>query len=85
MKRKWVSYSLWQDAVFCASFLLFTDSALRGKCLRPLKNWKKQTEKIHAHEKSNINKEAKAAQVLFQKNMDVESFNSKQKFVSRTK
>ena len=85
MERKWVSYPLSQDAAFCVSFLLLTDSTLRGKCLRPLKNWKKQTEKIHAHEKSNIHKEAKAAQVLFQKNMDVESLNSKQKFVSRTK
>ena len=66
-------------------FFAVYDSTLREECLRPFDNWKKQTEKIHAHEKCNTYKEAKAAQVLFKQNMDIESPNWKQKFVSETR
>ena len=63
MRRKWVSYSVSLDAVFCIPCWLLTDSASRGEQFRPSQgkafavngcvNWKKHLTKVRAHEKSD--------------------------------
>ena len=83
MRRKWVSYSVSLDAVFCIPCLLFTDSTSRGEQFRPSQgnaftvngfgNWKKQTTKVRAHEKSDSHQHAKVSQVLFQHHMNIEN------------
>lgn len=95
MGRILVSYSLSHETVFFVPCLPFTGSTSRRDQFRPCKGnsfalkgfntWKKQTDKTSAQEKSNTYKEAKAAPVLFQQSIKVESLILEQKIASKTK
>ena len=83
MRRKWVSYSMSMDSVFCIPCLLFTDFQSRGEQFRAnqgnafvvngFSNWKKQTERIHKHEECDAHRNAKIAQVIFQQGLNIEA------------
>ena len=61
-KRKWLSYSLSKDCLFCLPCLLFSDECLRGENVRHnqgnaftkagYSNWKKQYSNIAKHAKN---------------------------------
>lgn len=95
MGRILVSYSFSHETVFYVPCLPFTGSTSHRDQFRPCKgntfvlkgfnNWKKQTDKTSAQEKSHIHKEAKAAPALFQQSMKVESLILEQKIASKTK
>lgn len=81
--RKWLSYSLSKDCLFCLPCLLFSDECLRGENLRHnqgnaftnagYSNWKKQYSDITKHERSESHINAKIAQVLFMQGRSIES------------
>lgn len=90
MGRILVSYSLSHETVFFVPCLPFTGSTSRRDQFRPckgnsfaLKGF--NTWRTSAQEKSNTYKEAKAAPVLFQQSMKVESLILEQKIASKTK
>ena len=74
-RRKWISYSLSRDSLFCISCLLFTDPLSRGGLARAnqgnaftfsgFSNWKKQHSVVKNHEMSAAHANAKVAEVLF--------------------
>ena len=74
-RRKWISYSLSTDSLFCIPCLLFTDALSRGEFIRAnqgntftstgFSNWKKQQSVIDEHEMSAAHANAKVAEVLF--------------------
>ena len=74
-KRKWISYSLSTDSLFCIPCLLFTDLLSRGELARAnqgnaftnagFSNWKKQHSVVKNHEMSAAHTNAKVAEVLF--------------------
>ena len=74
-RRKWLSYSLSKDCLFCLPCLLFSDESLRGENVRHnqgnaftkagYSNWKKQYSNIAKHEKSESHISAKIAKVVF--------------------
>ena len=87
IKRKWVSYSLSMDAVYCIPCLLFTDATSRSDnrgnqgnafVVNGFSNWKNQNERIHAHEASSVHKNAKVAAALFHEGLNMESLMDNQ-------
>ena len=82
-RRKWLSYSLSKDCLFCLPCLLFSDECLRGENMRlnqgnaftkaGYSNWKKQYSNIAKHEKSESHMNAKIAQVLFLQRRSIDS------------
>ena len=83
VKRKWSSYSMSMDAIFCIPCFLFTDSHSQGEKFRAnqgnafvvngYSNWKNKGEKICKHETCDAHLNAKIAQVLFQGGWNIES------------
>ena len=81
VRRKWASYSLSMDAIFCIPCLMFTDAHSRGEKFRAnqgnafvvngFSNWKKQGDKIRTHETCHTHLNAKVAEVLFQQGLNV--------------
>ena len=84
VRRKWISYSLSSDAVFCVPCLLFTDETSQHNTTgtafvrEGFSNWKKQNERICGHEKTIGHKNAKIAAVLILENSNLESLLDKQ-------
>ena len=88
LRRKWPSYSLSKDKLFCIPCLMFTDTRSRGEIWRAnqgnafvtegFSNWKKQNERIKKHEQSAVQQEAKIAQVLLQSSLNIEPLLEKQ-------
>ena len=82
-QRRWISYSLINDNLFCISCLLFTDASSRGELTRPgqgntfttvgYSNWKKQYNGIFKHETSEAHLNAKVAEAFFQQNKTITS------------
>ena len=82
-RRKWLSYSLSKDCLFCLPCLLFSDECLRGENVRHnqgnaftkagYSNWKKQYSNIAKHEKSESHISAKIAQVVFLQGRSINS------------
>ena len=82
-RRKWLSYSLSKDCLFCLPCLLFSDECLRGENVRHnqgnaftkagYSNWKKQYSNIAKHEKSESHISAKTAQVVFLQGRSINS------------
>jgi hypothetical protein len=82
-RRKWLSYSLSKDCLFCLPCLLFSDECLRGENTRHnqgnaftnagYSNWKKQYSNITKHEKSESHINAKIAQVIFLQGRSIDS------------
>ena len=74
-RRKWISYSLSTDSLFCMPCLLFTNVLSQGELARTnqgnaftfagFSNWKKQHSVVKNHEMSAAHANAKVAEVLF--------------------
>lgn len=88
-RRRWVSYSLSEDKIFCIPCLLFTDAALRGEhtnlcrvgssfATKGFGNWKKQFQAVKTHEQSEVHRNAKIAETRFKINKDIDSYLHKQ-------
>ena len=81
LKRKWISYSISSNALYCIPCLLFTDELSRGDHLKNqgkafvdgFSNWKNQNERVKSHEKTTSHKNAKDSAVLFQRRTDIKS------------
>ena len=88
-QRRWISYSLINDSLFCISCLLFTDASSRGELTRPgqgdtsttvgYTNWKKQYNGILKHERSEAHLNAKVTEALFQQNKTIAASLERQK------
>ena len=82
-QRRWISYLLISDSLFCIPCLLFTDASSRGELTRPRQgntfttagysNWKKQCYGFLKHETSGVHLNAKVAEALFQQNKTIAS------------
>ena len=82
-QRKWISYSLSSDSLFCITCLLFTDALSRGEQMRPnqgntftcsgFSNWKKQHTIVKKLEMSTAHANAKVAEVLFLQDRSIAS------------
>ena len=69
-RRRWVSYSLVKDSLFCIPCLLFSSPTSADKLGNALtnkgfNNWKKQYGSILKHKRSVCHLNAKVAEVLF--------------------
>ncbi|XP_046844763.1 uncharacterized protein LOC124438631 [Xenia sp. Carnegie-2017] len=92
-RRKWISYSLSEDSLFCIPCILFTDGTSRGEYIRSnqgkafaniaFSKWKKQYIRILEHEKCNSHLNAKVAETLFlQENSISDQFHHQGKIES---
>ena len=82
-RRKWISYSLSTDSLFCIPCLLFTDALSWGAFIRGnqgnsftstgFSNWKKQQSVIDKHEMSAAHANEKFAGVLFLQDRNIAS------------
>ena len=83
------------DAVFCVPCLLFTNSTSRGGHQRHsqgnafvvngFSNWKKQTEWINLHERTQAHKDAQVAQALFLRKSNIESVMSNEQVAAESR
>eukprot|EP00794_Sanderia_malayensis_P013730 gene13730-15162_t len=90
-RRKWVSYSLSNDALYCIPCLLFTGASSRGELQRAnqghafactgFSNWKKQYEAVTKHESSAAHINAKIADALFLQKRTVNEFMEQQRLI----
>ena len=77
-RRKWVSYSLMKDSLFCVPCLLFSspasvDSQGNAFTITGFSNWKKQYGSVVKHERTACHLNAKVAEVLFLKGDTIKS------------
>ena len=90
-RRKWLSYSLSKDALYCIPCLLFTDTSSRGELKRAsqghafactgFSNWKKQYEAVARHESSAAHINAKVAHALSLQERTLNKFMEQQELI----
>eukprot|EP00112_Aurelia_sp_Birch-Aquarium-sp1_P018848 Seg4565.5 transcript_id=Seg4565.5/GoldUCD/mRNA.D3Y31 product="Zinc finger MYM-type protein 1" protein_id=Seg4565.5/GoldUCD/D3Y31 len=91
-RRKWLSYSLTKDALYCIPCLLFTDTSSRRE-LKPanqghafactgFSNWKKQYEAVTKQESSAAHINAKVADALSLQERTLNKFMEQQELIA---
>ncbi len=91
VRRKWLSYSLSKDALYCIPCLLFTDTSSRGELKRAnqghafaytgFSNWKKQYEAVEKQESSAAHINAKVADALSLQERTLNKFIEQQELI----